>query len=303
MCIHTYDVCVYVILRYLYKALFERSNHQKHIALHHHTSWTCSSRVHDQSFKCNSCESPFWLAFLVFFWHFRRQKPAKIDKNTRDIRNPNQTPTSLEKMMIPKWKSSSFLSKVILLLVCQGTGTCCHGGLGDGVGSDVENPQGLLGILKWSKGLIPSGTWQGLSIILFDHASPTYFSWGWITACEEVCCGMLKMKEPLKSNRHCTALFSLVDTNSLRAGPIVWKISLKCMAKWCPARFLLDLCYSQLGWSSWCTLLRSHDYHTDNCMCCTTGTKIKHFAGLEKLCCDILKAQNGYGRCLGVMKK
>ena len=70
-----------------------------------------------------------------------------------------------------------------------------------------------------------------VSIILFDHASPTYFSWGWITACEEVCCGMLKMKELLKPNRHCTALSSLVDTNSLRAGPIVWKISLKCMAK------------------------------------------------------------------------
>lgn len=72
-----------------------------------------------------------------------------------------------------------------------------------------------------------------VSIILFDHASP-YFSWGWITACEEVCCGMLKMKEPLKSNRHCTALSSLVDivdTNSLRAGPIVEKGSLKCMAK------------------------------------------------------------------------
>lgn len=150
-------------------------------------------------------------------------------------------------------------SKVILLLVCQGTGTCFWG---DGMWGGFRRwkPSRVVGdILKWSKGLIPSGTWQGLYqsyylTMLHLHSTwafaPSVFSWGWITACEEVCCGMLKMKEPLKSNRHCTALSSLVDTSSLRAGPIVWKGSLKCMAKWCPARFLLDLCYFQLGWSA-----------------------------------------------------
>lgn len=155
-----------------------------------------------------------------------------------------------------------------------------------------------------------------VSIILFDHASP-YFSWGWITACEEVCCGMLKMKEPLKSNRHCTALSSLVDivdTNSLRAGPIVEKGSLKCMAKWCPARFLLDLCYFQLGWSAVLHLVEKPWLPLpDNCMYCTTGTKIKHFATppvSTELAVQVWRSfvvtfwrrRNGYGRCLGVMK-
>lgn len=142
--IYVYMLYSGIYLKLNFSGVITKSTSHYTIILHEHVPVVCMTKVSTALLRV-----AFLAGFLRVFWKFKAAKALKFDKNTRDIRNPNQTPTSHEKMMIPKWKSSSFFSKVILLLVCQGTGTCCHGGLGDGVGSDVENPQGLLGI-SWN---------------------------------------------------------------------------------------------------------------------------------------------------------
>lgn len=153
-----------IYIKLYFSGVITKSTSHYTIILHEHVPVVCMTKVSTALLRV-----AFLAGCLRVFWKLRRLSP-KIRQKYQGYQESKPNPNQSWKNDDPQVKflelfsmgGSLSNSKVILLLVCQGT-YCCHGGgMGHGVGSDVENPQRCWDILKWSKGLIPSGTWQGL---------------------------------------------------------------------------------------------------------------------------------------------